>query len=125
VTAGVIELGEWVTTTRTIKGEIALPVTTKLTPDAAFQRILQGDDRTVCAVCHRDESTHPSIPKAFVSAAFRPSAGTIVTVAELEAFHDTCTREEDESARCAMLHALFDFGTVTQGAFSPDVDTFY
>ncbi len=120
-----LELGEWVTTTRTIKGELELPVTSKLAPDAAFQKILQGDDRTVCATCHREESAHPSIPKAFVSMAFRPNPGTLVTVAELEAFHETCTRENDESARCAMLHALFDFGEVKQGAFSPEVETFY
>lgn len=47
-----------------------------------------------------------------------------MTVAELEALHDTCTREDDASERCAMLHAVFDFGVVTPGKFAPEVQTF-
>ncbi|HSO34161.1 MAG TPA: hypothetical protein VLT33_16615, partial [Labilithrix sp.] len=121
----VLELGEWVSATRTIKGEVGLPVAAPLAIDAAFQRVLQGSDRTMCATCHRGEEPHPSIPNAFVSAAFKPQPGTFVTVAELEALHDTCTRANDPSERCAMLHAVFDFGDVTPGAFEPEVETFF
>jgi hypothetical protein len=121
----VLEFGEWVTPGRTIKGEIELPITAPLAADAAFQRVLDRSERTVCATCHRGEEPHPNIPNAFVSAAFRPEPGTFVKVAELAALHDTCTREDDPSERCAMLHAVFDFGDVTQGAFGPEVETFF
>lgn len=120
----VLELGEWVTATRTIKGELELPVAAPLATDAAFRRVLEGSDRTMCAACHREEERHPSIPNAFVSVAFKPEPGTLVTVAELEALHDACTRDDDPSERCAMLHAVFDFGDVTPGAFAPEVETF-
>ncbi len=120
-----LEFGEWVTASRTIKGEIGLPVTAPLAPDAAFQRVLQGDDRTVCATCHRGEERHPSIPNAFVSEAYRPQPGTFVPVTELKALHETCTLADDPSERCAMLHAVFDFGDVTPGEFAPAVTTFF
>ena len=120
----VVELGEWVSASRTIKGEVSLPITAPLAPDAAFQRVLDGTDRTMCGACHRQEERHPSIPNAFISAAYKPELGTFVTVAELEALHETCARENDASERCAMLHAVFDFGEVTQGEFGSEVDTF-
>jgi hypothetical protein len=120
----VLEFGEWVTATRTVKGEIGLPVTAPLAADAAFERVLKGTDRTMCGICHREEERHPTLANAFVSAAYEPEPGTFVTVAELEALHETCAREHDPSDRCAMLHAVFDFGAVTQGAFAPEVETF-
>jgi hypothetical protein len=121
----VLEFGEWMTATRTLKGEVALPVTAPLPLDSAFQHVLQDSDRTVCAACHREEERHPSIPNAFVSIALKPERGALVTVDELAAFHDTCARERDPSERCAMLHAVFDFGEVTQGEFAPEVETFF
>lgn len=120
-----LEFGEWTGTTRTLKGEVALPVTTPLAADAPFTRVLQGTDRTLCATCHRQEERHPTIPNAFVSLAFQPEPGTFVTVSDLEELHTLCTRAEDPGPRCAMIHALFDFGEVTQGAFSPVVETFF
>jgi hypothetical protein len=121
----VIELGEWAGSTRTIKGEIAIPVTGPLAADAAYARVLNGSDRTTCGTCHRGEERHPTIPNAFVSLAFKPEPGTSVTVTELEELHRLCTVAEDEGPRCGMIHALFDYGEITQGAFSPVVETFF
>jgi hypothetical protein len=120
-----LELGEWVGTTRTLKGEIALPVTAPLAADGPFVRILQGSDKTVCATCHRQEERHPTIPNAFTSLAFQPQPGTFVTLEELEELHALCTQADDPGPRCAMIHALFDFGEVTQGSFSPVVETMF
>jgi hypothetical protein len=120
----VIELGEWVGTTRTIKGELALPVTAPLAADAPFTKVLDGADQTTCAKCHRQEERHPTIPKAFLSLAFKPEPGTFVTLEELEELHTLCTRADDPGARCTMIHALFDFGEITEGSFSPAVQTF-
>jgi len=122
--SNLLELGEWVTTTRTTKGEILLPVVSgPLPPDAPYEKILQRD-RTLCATCHRDEQPHASIPKAFVSMAFKPIRSSLVTVEKLALLHDTCTRNDDSSERCSMLHAVFDFGDVVDGAFAPEVETF-
>lgn len=117
----VIELGEWTGSTSTIKGEFALPVTTPLAADAPFKRILQGTDRTVCATCHKAEAPHPTIANAFISDALRPTQ--LVTLEELEELHTLCTNAGTVSTRCDFIHALFDFGEVTQGAFSPAVHT--
>lgn len=120
----VLEFGEWTGTTRTLKGEISLPVTGPLAADAPFSRVLQGTDRTSCATCHRQEERHPTIPNAFTSLAFQPEPGTFVTVPELEELHTLCTQADDPGSRCTFIHALFDFGEITQGSFSPVVQTF-
>lgn len=120
----VLEFGEWIGTTRTIKGEVALPVTAPLAADAPFLHVLEGTERTTCGNCHREEERHPTIPNAFLSIAFKPEPGTFVTLPELEEIHRLCTQAEDPGPRCAMMHALFDFGAVTEGSFSPVVQTF-
>jgi hypothetical protein len=118
----VLEFGEWMGTTSTIKGEIALPVTAPLAADAPFQHVLQNENGTKCATCHGQEEPHPTIPKAFVSKALKPS--NEVTLEELQELLTLCTTSGIVSSRCDFIHALFDFGEVTQGAFSPVVDTF-
>ena len=117
-----LEFGQWTGTTTTIKGEVALPVTAPLAADAAFLHILDGKDRTTCGSCHGAEEPHPSLANAFVSKALRPS--NEVTLEELEELHTLCTSTGLESARCNFIHALYDFGEITQGAFSPVVETF-
>jgi hypothetical protein len=121
----VLEFGEWAGTTRTIKGEIKLPVTSPLAAGAPFDTVLQpGTTGTICGTCHRQEEAHPTIPNAFISVAFQPEPGTFVTVTELEELHTLCTNADDPGPRCAMIHALFDFGEITQGKFAPVVETF-
>lgn len=118
----VLEFGEWTGTRSTIKGEVAVPVTAPLPADAAFQRILSGTERTTCATCHAAEERHPTIANAFISDALKPS--NEVTLPELEELHTLCVTSENTSSRCNFIHALFDFGEITQGAFSPVVGTF-
>lgn len=119
-----LEFGEWVTPTRTLKGEVAFPVTEPLAADAPYKHVLFSQPATTCALCHRAEEPHATIAGAYVSAAYKPQKGTTVPVAELQASHDTCVAEGDEAGRCAMFHALFDFGTVKDGAFAKEVETF-
>ncbi|MDB4943278.1 MAG: hypothetical protein JWP97_2812 [Labilithrix sp.] len=119
----VLEFGEWIGTTRTLKGEVAVPVVAPLAADAPFTHVLQDASRTRCASCHRQEERHPTIPNAFLSIAFQPALSTVVTLSELEELHRLCTNAGDEGERCTMIHAVFDFGEVTQGSFTPVVQT--
>lgn len=119
-----LEFGEWVTPTRTLKGEVALPITEPLAADAPYQHVLYSQPATTCALCHRGEEPHPTIPNAYVTAAFKPQKGTTVSTVDLSLAHDACTEAADETGRCAMFHALFDFGTVKDGAFDKAVETF-
>lgn len=117
------ELGEWVTPTRTLKGELAFPVEQALPTETPFVRIEQSNHTTPCGVCHRNEATHESIAHGYVSSAFRPING-LVKLPALEAEHAACAQAADTSTRCMMFHAIFDFGEVTQGAFSAEVESF-
>lgn len=119
-----LELGEWVTPTRTLKGELEVPVLGPLDDDAAYQHALYSESATSCGLCHVGETPHPTLPHAFVSDAFRPLPESVVGLDELRDMHDTCTAEQDTSARCHMFHALFDLGDVVDGPFDDAVATF-
>lgn len=119
-----LEFGEWITPTRTLKGELEVPVLGPLADDAAYQHALYSEASTSCGLCHVGETPHDTLPQAFVSDAFRPLPDSIVTLDELRAFHDRCVTDADESVRCEMFHAIFDFGDVVDGPFDDEVATF-
>lgn len=121
--ASLLEFAEWTTPLRTLKGEVKFPVTTPLAPDAPLTRVHSNLGVTTCGLCHRNETPHDSIDGGFVSDAFRPDPGTLVPIAELAQRHAECPPGES-TPRCEVLHALFDFGALRQGAFSPDVALF-
>jgi hypothetical protein len=121
--AKLLELAQWVTPTRTLKGEVQLPLSALLAEDAPFTRVHTNLGPTSCGLCHRNEAPQPGVDGGFASDAYRPDPSTLVPVSELRAQHDACT-QDDLGDRCALFHALFDFGEVRQGAFSMDVDLF-
>ena len=122
--AHLVEFGQWVSARSTLKAEVELPLAEPLTPEAPFTRVLFGTSGTSCGLCHREEVAHPTPSGSFVSLAFKPVPRSLVGLTELRTLHESCTREEDASERCAMFHALFDFGEVREGAFSSEVATF-
>lgn len=122
--ASMLELGEHVTPERTLKGELAFPITGALAADAPFAHLAQPNGTTPCGVCHRGESAHPTVARGYVSAAYRPNAGYDVKLAALSAEHDACVASGDASSRCALFHAIFDFGVVREGGFAAALDTF-
>lgn len=116
----VIELGERASSTRSVKGELEVPVTAALPADAAFTRVLNTQGiATSCGTCHGTERT-TSTPKAFVSDVIQPRLDQDVSVEQLSAMHDRCVTDADPSDRCAMLHAVFDVGPVKQGSLAPE-----
>ena len=78
---------------------------------------------TRCGKCHTNEAFVPEFG-AYESDAIRPASNSLVSVEALADEHAGCDWELDAS-RCAMLSGLFDFGPVEQGAFDPDLPTFY
>lgn len=122
--ARLLELGEWMTATTTLKGEIALPVTRSLESAEPFAHLdaKKTGGVTSCGLCHASEVAHPSVLHGYVSAAFRPK--TEVKLEALVAEHQACVTRHDASARCDLFHALFDFGALEQGTFDDDVGYF-
>lgn len=121
--ARLIEFAEWTEAKRTLKGELEVPIGSRLTHMAPLEHIQRPTGVTTCGVCHRNESAHPAIDGGFVSEAYRPDPTTNVPLTEVAALHDACD-EADTSDRCLLLHALFDFGELRQGAFSRSLSLF-
>ncbi len=119
-----LEMGEIRDEERSLKGEILFPVTTPLSPQAPFERILFTANITRCGFCHPVEQPDPTITfaSAFTSVALRPLETYAVSVDSLSNELATCdpTAEPD---RCAMLQALFDQGVPIEQPFPPDLPT--
>lgn len=109
-----LEMGERRGENRSLKAEIAFPVTTELTHAAPFEHVLFGPELTSCAFCHGAETRAPDISftTAFESDAFRPLPSNRVGVDELRAELAACDATT-EPYRCSLLRALFDREGVT------------
>ncbi|MBZ5715918.1 hypothetical protein [Nannocystis pusilla] len=119
-----LEFGEHVAPTRSIKAEIAFPLDDLLGPEAPFARIFDGVDGTNCGVCHAEEVSEPRYPQAFVSDALRfPDWEEVAFAAVREAYEGCDAAAEPE--RCARLTALFGHGPVEAAAFPETMPTIY
>lgn len=120
-----LEFGEQREGHRSLKAEIAFPVTEQLSPDAPYEQLLFGEDFTGCAFCHAQEDQDPAIlnTRAFVSQALRPVARDQVRIDVMQAELDACDAEL-EPARCAMLDSLLGWGAVTERSFPDEMATF-
>lgn len=108
-----LELGELQDDGRSLKAEIAFPLTGPLTRADAFERTLdfEGAGASSCGVCHHDEIE--VAPLEFASLPLRPAPSTIVPLTLLREEHESCTIVDPaDVGRCAMLAALFDHGPV-------------
>lgn len=123
-----LEFGQMVTETRSVKGEIAFPVWTEVTPSAPFEKLfdpaLEPGAGTTCRVCHADEQPHEAFGAgAFSSTAFRPLTRARVSLESLRAERQSCDSAV-EADRCAFLGALFDHGDVLARDFPEIIPTF-
>lgn len=119
----VLEFAEWVTETRTIKGEVPFPVEGAMADEAPYDILFDGGG-TTCSLCHRNESPAADRPGAFVSDAMRPAESFYTPIAPLVRELENCDWEGD-FARCEFLSALLDFGPVEEVTFAEEVDTFF
>lgn len=119
--SGVVEFGEDVGQSLSLKGEIEIPITETLSLDAPFTRIEHDDYGTVCAVCHIDQEPHLS--GGMASVAIRPTVRSLVPVADLRAVANACA-PDTRHGRCGVLVALFD-GAVEHHPFSIELPTIF
>jgi hypothetical protein len=102
---------------RSIKTEIAFPVTTDVSEATIFDRIRQSDRTTVCGACHVDEQhvDFPGFPTGvFESDVFEPYEVYEVKLDVLQNENTICD-EAAEPYRCGLLSAIFDHGETLQG----------
>lgn len=118
-----LEFGEIVGPTRSIKAEIQFPLADSVTAAAPFERILDADG-TKCGFCHRDEMAAPGYPGAFASAALQMVVYDEVTVADMRDEYERCDPAA-EPGRCARFAALFDHGEVVQAVFPSAFPTIF
>lgn len=123
--ANLLELGFQTTPTRSIKAEIAFPVTAPLSPSSPYDRVLD-QPLTKCAACHADEEPATSVTwaQAFESDVLRPADFDEVDLGNLAEESKSCDPAV-EPQRCALLGAVFDQGGIHAQAFSRDAKTLY
>jgi hypothetical protein len=119
-----LEFGEQRGDKRSLKAEIAFPVTAELSADAPFERIMYDEERTNCAFCHASEERDDSLPgiRAFSSQALRPEPRERVPLAELQDAANGCDADA-EPERCAMLRSLFYAGAPVDQDFPAQFST--
>ena len=108
-----LELGEVVDASHSIKAELELPIEPPLAEDALFERIRQ-DDGSHCAACHTEE--RPDL----ASRVIRPEPDTLF---ELDELHDEAKGCSGDRDRCDLLRALFA-GSVEHHPFDAHFPTF-
>lgn len=109
---------------RSIKAELALPLTEAVSAAAPYEHTLPTDPEglarggTVCGGCHAREERVQNLDfaPAFSSVAFRPNPSYQVSLETLVAAQKSCDPAA-QPERCAMLTALFGHGPVTPAEF--------
>jgi hypothetical protein len=111
---------------RSIKGEVELPISEPIAPNAPYDRVLYATQGTVCGFCHYGEASTENVdfPNAFSSAAFRPQPQTRVSIDSLRTQAQICDWQV-EPQRCEMLSAVFDGGSVEEVSFPESMATFF
>jgi hypothetical protein len=131
-----VEFGQFVSPTRTLKAEIGFPVVTAILPGEPFARIRSvspsGDPGTSCRFCHADEEAAPAMngqliddpSTAYVSSALRPDWRNEVPLDRVRAERAACD-DAVEPDRCELLGALLDHGEVIETKFPEEIPTIF
>jgi hypothetical protein len=109
-----LEFGEHTVDSRTLKGELELPLFDSVAPDAPFERIRLPEGGTTCGGCHVEEDEVEGLSGAFDSEALAPVLSSIVDVEDLRDSAASCDPDDDA---CAVLRAVFDHGVVERQPF--------
>jgi hypothetical protein len=113
-----LEMGQKVSSTGSIKGELQFPVATELTHDSPYSRILENGNGTSCRTCHTNEGRAVGTPSAYSyqSTLIPPSEQSRVDKIYLKSAAQFCNSSTD-AYRCQMLRAIFIDGQAQDVAF--------
>jgi hypothetical protein len=103
---------------RTIKAEVAFPLTKDVNERSLFDRVQVTPRTTKCGACHvgEDHEDYPGFPLGvFASDVLEPFDMDVVTIDSIKAEHASCDATSEEY-RCGLLAAIFDHGDVVSGA---------
>lgn len=118
-----LEFGELVNETKSIKGELEFPVSVAIDIDAPFDRVAD-EVGSECRICHGGEEADPTYEGSFSSDALNFRDDQTVELATVLAEFMACD-PQDEPKRCARLHALFGYGPVQDGRFPDTLPTIF
>ncbi|MEM6990353.1 MAG: hypothetical protein AAF721_07650 [Myxococcota bacterium] len=120
-----IEFGQFVTPRRSIKGELAFPLTQPVTVATALDRVRNAEhpEITSCFVCHDRERDEPTVPGGRSSLSIRPHPKTLVDVTTLRDESQRCDPSA-EPARCRWLRSIVGHGAVEHRPFDVDLPLF-
>jgi hypothetical protein len=131
--AHLVELGQLTGPERSLKAEVAFPVTERVNPGDPYTRVLSGTGTgagagtgTTCRFCHRDEIQAEEITHAaaFASGALKPRQRDRVPLGDVLLERQRCGEAADaQDDRCAMFRALFDHGEVLPAEFPATIPT--
>jgi hypothetical protein len=124
--AKTIEFSQSIATDRSVKGELAFPVSKALALTSAYDQVVSSQGTgTKCAGCHFDEAAASSqFPSpAFASRALRPFERQAVSISDLKILTENCT--DAESIRCQLFESIFRGGDPKQFDFSPSMPTLF
>jgi hypothetical protein len=113
-----LEMGQKISPTGTIKGELQFPVANDLTQDSPFTRILENGNGTSCRTCHTNEGRAIGSPSSYSysSTLIPPSEQSRVDKIYLKSAAQFCNSSID-AYRCQMLRAIFIDGQAQDSVF--------
>ncbi|MEM6992392.1 MAG: hypothetical protein AAF721_17905 [Myxococcota bacterium] len=118
-----LEFGELVAETKSIKGELEFPIEETIPDFAPMERVFDGEG-SECRICHGGESEAPEYEMAFASDALQFREVEDVPLEDIQAEHAACNPAV-EPERCRRLDSLLSFGSVEAGAFPEALQTIY
>lgn len=116
----VIEFSQLTSDGKSVKGEIAFPVTAQLPGDAPYSKIKDGSVGTACRICHGAESRDLSITRgeAFKSGIIEPDSYNRIGSTTLNRVALNCNSSENLE-RCRILNSIFVNGKGQDAEFPP------
>lgn len=116
-----LEFGEWVDETHTVKAELVFPLEVPVTTNDAFVQVARmGREGTTCGSCHSSEIAIAERPGAYSSIALAPGLRNVINIEYLRAVAARCDSVADPHG-CTLLHAIFDYGEVVHEDFDEAV----
>jgi hypothetical protein len=112
-----LEFGYHYAPGRTIKAEVAFPLTRDVSERSLFDRVQVTPRTTKCGMCHVAEAheDYPGFPiGVFASDILEPFAMDEVSIESMQAETESCDPATEEY-RCGLLSALFSHGEVVSG----------